>query len=65
MSASSPDPTSPDDQPDPEQLAEDAEDLAALRDRADEPAIPLESFLSELGAEESAGSDDSDAGSHR
>jgi len=29
-------------------LAEDAEDLAAFRERADEPSRPLEEFLAEL-----------------
>ena len=32
-------------------LAEDADDLAALRDRADEPTVTFESFVQELRAE--------------
>lgn len=32
-------------------LAEDADDLAALRERADEPAISFESFVRDLKAE--------------
>ena len=32
-------------------LAEDADDLAALRDRADEPTVPFESFVQELRSE--------------
>ena len=32
-------------------LAEDADDLAALRDRADEPAVSFESFVRDLKAE--------------
>ena len=32
-------------------LAEDADDLAALRDRADEPTVSFESFVRDLKAE--------------
>ena len=32
-------------------LAEDADDLAALEDRADEPTVSFESFVRELKAE--------------
>lgn len=32
-------------------LAEDADDLAAIRDRADEPAVSFESFVRDLKAE--------------
>ena len=34
-----------------EQHAEDADDLAALEDRADEPTVSFESFVRELKAE--------------